>query len=308
MKKLLFFILSLLILQNIVLTGCSSSNHEDSNKPIIVTTIFPIADIIKNIAGDDFEVIYLIKPGLDPHTFEPTPDTIVKISKSKLIFKVGFGFEFWFDKILSSEKNPVNLSKYITPITKYHYGETVKNAIKSNHENNKHGFYDPHYWLSPKNILKIIPQITEELQNNFPEDHEVFERNSKKYTEKIKELDNYFRDSLEQCNNRKYIAYHPAWLYLSRDYNLEMVDVISKKPGQEPSPGDIAEIVEKIKAGNIRAVFSEREAPQNIPNILVNETGIKLIILDPLGGSKELNSYIKLMKQNINSIKEGLCE
>ncbi|MCK4665250.1 zinc ABC transporter substrate-binding protein [Candidatus Dependentiae bacterium] len=307
MRKLLFFILAIFILLNLVLAGCSPAEQDDTNKPIIVTTIFPLADIIKNIAGDNFEVIYLIKPGLNPHTFEPTPDTIVKINKSKLIFKVGFGFEFWLKKILSSGMTPVNLSKHITPITKYHYGATVNNGASDN-ENDKHGFHDPHYWLSPKNILIIIPQIIEALQKTFPEHRDTFEENSNKYTKKIKELDNYFRDSLLQCNNRKYIAYHPAWLYLSRDYDLEMVDVISKKPGQEPSPGDIAEIIEKIKAENIKAVFSEREAPQNIPNILVNETGIKLIILDPLGGSKELNSYIKLMKQNINSIKEGLCE
>ncbi len=303
MKKLILFILSI-----IILTGCSPSEYDDSKKPIIITTIFPIADIVRNIAGDDFEVIYLIKPGLDPHTFEPTPDTIVKISKAKLIFEVGFGFEFWLEKILSSGIKTVDLSKHITPITKYHYGKTFKDTETSDQENNKPGFHDPHYWLSPKNILIIIPEITKELQNNFPDQHNIFEENSKKYTEKIKALDNYFLDSLEQCKHRKYIAYHPAWLYLSRDYNLEMVDVISKKPGQEPSPGDIAEIIDKIKAENIKAIFSEKDASQNIPNILVNETGIKLIILDPLGGSGELNSYIKLMKQNINSIREVLCE
>ena len=87
-----------------------------------------------------------------------------------------------------------------------------------------------------------------------------------------------------------------------------MAGVILKKPGQEPSPGEIADLVDLIKAEDIKVIFGEKQASKNIPNILVNETNAKLLDLDPLGGTSELDSYLKLMEYNLKLIKEGMCE
>lgn len=285
--------------------SCNQVEKEDS-KPVLVTTIYPMYDILKNIAGPDYRVEYIIKPGQDPHTFEPTPETIINIEQAEIIFIVGFGFEFWLNKVIKSKTAPiVELSKGIQPITHYHFGEG--DSSEENKHHHHHGFYDPHYWLSPKNAVIIAGTILNALQREFPGDKENFKSNYEDYTKKLNDLDNYISDSFSQCKTRDYIAYHPAWLYLSRDYNLQMAGVVMKKPGQEPAPADLAELVDVIEDKNIKVIFAERRAPKNIPNILKEETGIKILELDPLGGTGDLDSYLKLIKYNVNLIKEGLC-
>ncbi|MDD3626324.1 MAG: metal ABC transporter substrate-binding protein [bacterium] len=298
MKKdfILLFLVGIILLMSI---SCSRPVQE-KRKPIIVTTIFPIADLVKNIAGDDFEVIYLIKPGQDPHSFEPEPQTIINIRNSKVIFKVGFGFEFWLDKILSGDSAVIDLSNQIAPIDSY-------DEHDSHSDNHSQDMKDPHYWLSPKNIILLIPEIKSALQKTFPEHEEIFENNSALYLNKIIALDTKISEGLNNCQNKKYIAYHPAWLYFSRDYGLEMRGVILHNPGQEPLPGELAEIIETVKTENIKVIFSEKLIPQNIPQIIASETNAKVIILDPLGGMGELDSYIKLMEYNFDQIQEGMC-
>ncbi|HDS09775.1 MAG TPA: zinc ABC transporter substrate-binding protein [Firmicutes bacterium] len=302
MKKLFFTLILIFLVSFLV----SCPNREPkSDKPVIITSIFPLADIIRNIAGEEFDVIYLIKPGQDPHSFEPDPETMINIKGSKLIFKVGFGFEFWLEQLLSSESTVIDLSENITPIDSFHRHETEHHHKNKAHSDNE--MKDPHYWLSPKNILIIIPGIESGLRNTFPGKSEVFEKNAALYTERILELDKKFSDTISPCPNRKYIAYHPAWLYLSRDYNLEMRGILIHNPSQEPLPGHLAEIIDLMKDEDIHVIFSEKLAPANIPEIISNETGAKIILLDPLGGTGGIDSYIKLMEYNLQQIHEGIC-
>ena len=152
MQRHIFFILFIIL---IFTTGCPQQEKE-SDKINVVVSIMPLAEFAEKVGRDKASVSVMVPPGASPHTYEPTPAQLVKVSKAKLYVKVGTPIEFelaWLDKILSANKDMV--------VSDASYGiELMNMAHKHRHEQNEHSYTgdDPHIWLSPKNA-KIMVEI-----------------------------------------------------------------------------------------------------------------------------------------------------
>jgi len=281
MKRIFIF----LILTALIFSGCGKG---EVKRKAVSATIFPLYDFVRNIVdGTDIEVNLIVPPGESPHTFSLTPEEVKKIEGSRIVFYNDFGLDEW---IISSAKSIgveklVNVNKTLTPING-----------------------NPHFWLSIPYAIKECETIKDSLIEEFPEYRETFEKNFNTYKEKLLSLHERIKKSIDKLKEKRIITYHPAYLYFAKEYGLKVVYVIEKSPGKEPTPREIAEIEDIIKNENIKVLFIEPQLSSSVVDGIVSDTGVKVFTLDPLGGTPDRDSYLKLMNYNLNTILEALGE
>lgn len=261
------------------------ANPTLSNKPKVAATIFPIYDITKQIAGGSVDTVLVLPPGASPHTFDPTPMEVKQIAGSKAIFAIGYGLDNWSNKIA----NAAGVSNVIT----------VDKNIKV-YDNN------PHYWLSPKNAKLIAGQVKDDLSSLFPSYSNEFESNYQVYIMMLTELDKQYSVTTNDFHTKSIATFHDAFSYLARDYNLKVVTTFEEFPGKEPTPTYLSEFSNKIKQSRVPVIFSEPEFSTDQLKPVANDLGVKIDILDPLGGTKNREDYIKLMLFNLDQLTKYL--
>ena len=192
----------ILILGTTIFYGCSKKEEADikDNKINVVTTIFPPYDFVREIGGENVNVKILLKPGEESHSYEPTPKDIIDIQNSDLFIYVGGENDVWVNDILESmgDDRPQTL-KLIDTV------KTVKEEIVEgmehehnedddhNHDEDKHTI-DEHVWTSPKNSILIVEEISDILGEKDEKNLEVYKKNSSEYIKKLEDLDNKFKE------------------------------------------------------------------------------------------------------------------
>ncbi len=287
----------------------------------VVASIFPIADMARQVGGDDVEVTTLVPAGASPHTFEMKPSVIKTFASAKVFLMIGAGLEFWADQLVQSsgrQLKPVELSDGITLIqsTDAHHDESGKEisqeSNKSEHAEHAHShdFHtgNPHIWLDPRLAEIIVIRIQEALSAADPTHAAGYENRAKAYLVRLDALDRDIADTVKQFKNKEVVSFHASWDYFAARYGLSLAGVIEKSPGRNPTPREIADIVSRIKAYRIRAVFAEPQFSPRVADVIAREAGVKVLILDPLGGETlpGRNTYIDLMTYNLQIMKEAM--
>ncbi|MDA1338442.1 MAG: metal ABC transporter substrate-binding protein [bacterium] len=260
----------------------------NSYKKNIAVTIFPIYDITKNIAGDKLNVNLILPVGTSAHTFDPKPSDIALLEHSVVVIKVGTGLDDWVEKIVPRKVTRVDLTSSV-------------NLLKSTEVE-----YDPHYWLSVDNALLIANKVKNELVKIDPENSEYYENNLLKYKEELLDLQKYIESELIDQKGKGIITFHDAFIYFAIENELEILTTIEPFAGKEPTPKYLSEVEDIIRVKKVKVLFKEPQLSSGLLNGLANDLGITILTIDPLGGGKETNSYIKMMKFNTNEIKKGL--
>jgi zinc transport system substrate-binding protein len=307
MKMSKYFILFMVF---IVIFGIATSavmkfNGEKSDKPKVAATIFPIYDVLKNIAGEELEVVLLLPLGSSPHTFDISPREVRHLSGGKILFAIGHGLDDWSFKIADS----ANVNKLVLMdknIDLLHYDDDHGDEEdQDNHGDENDEEMDPHYWLSVKNIIKIAEQINSELSNEFPQNSFVFEANTAHFIERMEKLDEEIKFRLIQLNSPNIATFHNAWAYFSNEYPINIVTTFEEYPGQEPTARYLSQFQEKIREFNVKVVFSEPQFSPMALEPIANDLGVKLTTLDPLGGLEGRETYEHLMLYNVVQIENA---
>ena len=293
----------------------------------ISATIYPLYDIIKNIAGDRAEVSLIVSPGSSPHTFAPVPTIMKKISQSKAVFMIGLGLEQFMEKIKSQypEINYVELGKKLkthrfntaviepdepsSTRNRTHSGHSHQHSHNHSHDHSHHHEgVDPHVWLDPVNVLVMIELIASELSHIDPENKNIYEKNAALYKEKIVQLDKKIKEIISRFKNRNIVTFHDAFGYFAKRYGVHVVASFEPWPGKEPSVKYRKKLVDAIKKLKKVSLFYEPQFNPAALKSLAIETGVKIGMLDPIG-SPEIpgrSTYIELMEFNLNNLKEAL--
>lgn len=339
MKRFLLVILVAALL--IAIPGCDNAGPQPSEEITslsVVTTIFPLADIAEELGGDKVNVSYLLPPGASPHTFEPTVDQARLVSEADLFVFIGAGLDNWAVKLAESAGSGLmllDLSDSVSLLQAASYTvleqsgdrEDNHNQVDHAHEHEEepltadddqhsddlhdHGPDDPHFWLDPVIVRDgIIPAINGALTLLDPEEEAYFNELAENYKQELNLLHQEIESKLSSVQNRRFIAFHSAWNYFAHRYNLEEIAVIALFPGQEPSAGWMAELIELVDSNSITALFSEAQFPPALAERIAEESGLSLLELDPLGGPsiEGRESYIDLMRHNLNIFLEGFSE
>jgi zinc transport system substrate-binding protein len=243
---------------------------QSSDKIGVAVTILPQAEFAESIGGDRINVTVMVPPGADPHTTELTPSKMTEVAEDKMYAKVGSGIEFelsYMDKIEAVNKNMlvVDCSKGIELVTSV--------------DPNEPGM-DPHIWVSPLNAKIMVQNICDGLVQVDPANKDYYEQNRDAYLQKLDALDQEIRSSLANIKNRAFIVLHPAWGYFARDYDLEQIPI--EIGGKEPSAQDITRIIDEAKQRNIKIIFASPQFNPQMAEVIANEIGGKVVLIDDL--------------------------
>jgi zinc transport system substrate-binding protein len=291
MQRYIFCILFIIL---IFTTGCPQQEKK-SNKINVVVSIMPLAEFAEKVGRVKASVSVMVPPGASPHTYEPTPGQLVKLSKAKLYVKVGSPIEFelvWLDKILSANKDIF--------VVDASYGIEFMNVVyKHNHEQNEHHYIgdDPHIWLSPKNAKIMVENIYNGFVSIGPDNKEYYSENKRSYLRELDELDLEIEILLADKINRRFMVYHPSWAYFARDYNLEQISI--EKGGKEPTARSIQFLIEQARIQNIRVIFASPQFNTESAEVIAREIKGQVVLIDPLQ-----KDYITNMKKIARVLSE----
>ncbi len=296
-KKLLLFVFSFLIF--LTANSCKRNAFEkETNKEVILASFTVLADIIENVAKDEFVVKSITKPGVEVHGYQPTPSDLIKASKAFVFIDNGFGFELWAEKFISNlQIKRVTISNRLEPIF------ISEDFYK--------GKPNPHAWISPKRGMIYVDVIVDSLSELKPSEAESFKNNGQIYKNKIAKIDkdfSLFINNLEK-NNSYLVTCEGAFSYLTNDYGLKEAYLWPVNAESQITPKRMARTISLVKNKNIPSVFCESTVSNESQMVVASETGAKFggdLFVDSLSKDNNANTYLKMLQHNLTLIKKGL--
>ncbi|MGA1845638.1 metal ABC transporter substrate-binding protein [Deferribacter abyssi] len=241
----------------------------------IATPIFPIYDIVTQIAGVNSDIIYIIKPGENPHHFEPTIETAKKLYNTDIYFGIDKRFDGWIIKFMQNNKIIF-----------------LNDFIKSD---------NPHIWLSFKNISIISDIIVNSLCNLNKSKCNIYKTNSNKLKNRLLSLKNKFN-----FQNINVIECHPAWTKLLNEININSIGYIKKGSKHEPSIKSLSTLLKNAKKKHVRFIICSTNDKSKINATVANILNAKKILLEPIGGYPPYNSIISLYNINLQKLYKSV--
>jgi zinc transport system substrate-binding protein len=246
----------------IQILACSSA-PEKSNRPLVAVSVPPQAFIVRKLAGTLVDVEILVPPGANDETYEPAIDRIQAISEARLYVKVGhpsFSIErAWIDRLLSERASLEVID-----------GSAGAEVLDQ----------DPHVWVSPSHVRATARNVAAGLERLLPESRTAVAENLRKLETEIDGVDADLRSLFAAAHGRRFFVFHPGWGYLAREYGLEQVAI--ERHGKEPDAGALAETIADAKSAGVRTIFVQPGFPRASAQVVANEVGAELAVIDPL--------------------------
>lgn len=314
MKRIFALIICALISVS-VFSGCNSNVATKSGKLNIVTTIFPIYDWVKNIAGDKADVTLLIDNGVDVHSFQPSAQDIVKISTCDMFVYVGGESDSWVEDALSEKVNKdmtaVNLMEELRESVKE---EEHKEGMQGEKPDEKE--YDEHIWLSLRNAEKACDTIYSKLKEKDKANKKIYDANKSSYINKLNALDKKFSEAVNNSKTKTMVFGDRFPLrYFADDYKIRYFAAFSGCSAEtEASFKTIAFLAGKVDEYKLNSIFTIETSDGKIAETIKNNTKTKnqkILIFNSMQSisSKDIKNkvtYLSVMEDNLKTIKQGL--
>ncbi len=298
MKNFIFIILVLII------NSCSGKDSVKSDKIKIAVSVFPISDIVKNIAGDKADVFFVVPAGANPHTFEPSPSDVKKISSAEYFIGVDEHFDGWMEKFLSGKSSKYYLIKE-EAFNKYSFNKNILNRDDHHADKNKEKHDDenginPHIWLTFRGGKIIAESAFNFLSRKDKSNAEYYKKNFKDYTDKLDAADKIASEKFKKLQFKKIMQWHPSWNYFAEDFSLEITGVIEPGHGTEASVKKMKDLSSGAKKNNVKIIIIDLDLKSRAAETLVSEIGGRLVKLDSMGSPLKSgrSNFIDLMLYN----------
>jgi ABC-type Zn uptake system ZnuABC Zn-binding protein ZnuA len=266
-----------------------SLSYAQAQPITVMASIFPIADMAKNVGGNHIQVRTILPPGASPHVFEPTAGTFKELAKARLFIQIGAGLELWSGKLLASAPKDIKVLTVSDGMPLI--GRTAS------------GYANPHIWLDPVLAIEVVRKIEAAFSQIDPAHAADYKKNAAAYIEGLKKLDNEIRRTVAGFKIKAYVSFHASWDYFARRYGLINEGAIEELPGMEPTPQKVRALIQKIKQKHLKAIFAEADFNPRTAQVIAAEAGARVVILDP-EGSIVRDSYLHLMRYNLERMKE----
>lgn len=303
-------ILGLFLLSLVFLSGCGANNESTatvsqttnpstimpSGKPLtIAASFYPMYIFALNVTKDmpNVKVIDMTKPTTGClHDYEVTPADMKNLEGAQVLIINGAGMESFMSKVTSQMPNLkiIDSSKGISIIK----GE---GDIGDN----------PHLWVSISNAITQVSTIGKQLSLLDPTNAPKYKENTDAYIKKLEAEKDKMHQVLDGVKNRNIITFHEAFPYFAKEFNLNIVGVIEREPGSEPSAKELAETIGKVNSLKVKALFAEPQYSVKAAETIAKETGARVYTLDPVvTGPMDADAYINIMDSNLKSLQEAL--
>ena len=263
-------------------------------------------EIVQQVGDDHVDVAALVKPGVDPHEYEPTPADLRKVSEAQLILTSGKHLENYLSKLQEATGGKADLIEVGNhlPSLKMKPVEVEDGADEGRR------IEDPHWWHSVSNVKQATKIIRDELIKLDPADKADFEKNANAYLVKLDALDNWVRRKVAELprDKRKLVTSHDAFQYFARDYGFTIEAIEGVNTETEASNRHVSELIDDIKKQGVKAIFLESTLNPKVTTQITRETGVKIggtLYADGLGPG-EASTYEGMMKHNVSTIVDAL--
>ena len=275
----------------------------------VVTTLTDLADFTREVGGDLVDVHSLATGVEDTHGVPMKPSFVPLLNRADLVVLVGFDCEHAFlPALLEASKNPriqighigyVDCAKGIIPV------DVPKSTDHS--EGDVHPYGNPHYTLDPVLAKTAVAEICAALVAFAPEHEAEFQRNRDAYLAKLDAKIAEWEKDLAPAKGGKFVSYHEHWVYFAKRFGLVYFGTIELRPGIDPTPKHIENLVASMKAEHVSVVAREPQFPEKVPALIARQTGAKLVKLPIMpGGVPNTETYIKMMDYIVHSMAENL--
>ena len=295
-KNMLFCLLASLCL---LLTGCGGTNTAGGGKDgsfHIVTSFYPMYVATLNITQgvDGVTVTNMTKPQTGClHDYQLMTEDMKTLEKADAFVINGAGMESFLDKVVEQQKNLkiIDASKGI---------ELLKDGDEEN----------PHVWLSVTDAILQVKNIAEQLKAADPKHADAYEKNTAAYIKKLEALKAEMHAELDTVPNKDIVTFHEAFPYFAKEFGLNIISVVEREPGTEPTPAELQATIEQVKKLPVKVLFTEPQYSPSAAETIARETGAKIYTLDPIvtgeANDQAINAYIDTMKKNMETLKTAL--
>lgn len=299
--------IGLSVLFSCILFSCSqqnsTSNTSKKDKPQVVATSTIIANLAGEVGGDEIQVIGILKPGTDPHVYEPVPQDTRVMEEADLVLYNGYNLEPGLIKLMKSAAGKTR---------QFAVGEVVKPLQLT--EKSKGTVPYRHGWGDVKNAIAMTNAIRDALIELSLEDKEEFTKNAQKLTEELKQLDGWIKAQIQTipANKRKLVTTHDAFQYYGSAYGIPIAGtLIGISTEEQPSAQTVKRLVEEVKKIGVPAIFAETTINPALIKTVAQEAGVKLapreLYSDSIGApGSPGDTYIKMMQSNTETVVDAL--
>jgi zinc/manganese transport system substrate-binding protein len=280
----------------------------NAKKIRVVATLTDLADFTREVGGNLVEVRSLATGVEDTHGVPMKPSFVPLLNRADLLVLVGLDCEHAFlPALIEASKNPrirfgasgyVDCSQGIVPLD-------VPRST-GHLEGDVHPYGNPHYMLDPVLAKTALENIYRALASFAPEHKLEFARNRDAYLAKLDAKIKEWTEVLEPCRGTAFVSYHEHWPYFAARFGLVYFGTIELKPGIDPTPRHIEELVTAMKAKQVPIVVREPQFPERVPRRIAEQTGATLITLPIMpGGVPNTGTYIKMMDTIVHTLAEA---
>lgn len=303
-------------MRNLVLFLCLVGSMPLSAAPRVVSSIAPIHSLVAGVMDGVGEPTLLIPANASPHAYALKPSDARALSQAQLVVWIGERLEPVLEQPLESlagNARVVELSRlegiHLLPGREGGIWADADHSAEEGHQH-EHGNLDTHLWLSPENARVIVAAVAERLSAMDAAHAEQYRANARAMNERITALERQLKQELEPLRVRPYIVFHDAYHYFEDAFSLHPAGAISVSPDRTPGARRLSEIRQVIRERGAVCVFSEPQFRPATVTVVLEGTGARAGVLDPLGASlrpgKEL--WFLLMQQlatNLRSCMNG---
>jgi zinc/manganese transport system substrate-binding protein len=273
-----------------------------AEKPKVVSFSTILTEIAERVGGDRVEVTGLVKPGIDPHEFQPKPADLRLVSQAQLILLSAKHMEGYVGKL----KEATGTKGALVEV-----GDQFP-SLKMKAEDDKGGLTeDPHWWHSIDNVRRATKVVQDELTKISPADKAAFASNAAAYTKELNELESWVKSEVAKLprNQRKLVTSHDAFQYFARSFGFTIHPIEGVSPEEQPSSKKVSELIATVKREGVKAIFLESIENPKVVQEITRETGAKIggtLYADGLGEGREASTYAAMYKHNVRTIVSAL--
>ena len=284
------------------------SDGPDSDTLLVVTTVAPLRNIIEEVGGDRIEVVGLVPEGVNSHTYDPPPSTVGEIEKADLIVINGLNLELPTLELAEANRTDdttiLQLGNEAVSPEDYIYDFSFPRAG---------GNPNPHLWTAPHLAVRYAEIVRDALIDLDPDGRAYYETNTKRLSDRLWELDEAITQATMTIPeaHRRLITYHDSFPYFAPRYGLEVIGAIQPSDFSQPSPREVAELIEQVKGAGVPAIFGSEVFPSEVLQTIANEAGaiqVSTLSDDDLPGEPgdTGNTLVGMMVENVRTMVTAL--
>ena len=285
-----------------LIAGCGNPSNSDASKIAVVTTSTVFADLISNVGGERVTVTSLVPAGSDVHTYQAKPADLQAVAAADLVVMNGLGLDDWLEETIRAASSDAPILRLATDLPSVSDVELITDG--------EGGPPNPHLWMDVVIAEHYIVRISDALKDVDPAHADDLEASWNAYAQRLIDLDAWVRERMGAIPepNRRVVTFHDALPYFAREYGLTIVGVAVNAPGQDPSAGEIAALIDAIRDNDVRAILAEDQFPTALVDQLGRETGVSVVtdLFDDSLGDEPVTSYEAMIRWDVDIIAEAL--